>query len=73
MKKIEVIICKIKFEDVKDVLFEVDIEWFFYYDVRGIGKVCQGCIYCGVVYDISLIERILVFIVVCEKNVEKIV
>ena len=33
MKKIEAIIRKTKFEDVKDALLEADIEWFSYYDV----------------------------------------
>ena len=37
MKKIEAIIRKTKFEDVKDALLEADIEWCSYYDVRGIG------------------------------------
>ena len=68
MKKIEAIIRKTKFEDVKDALLEADIEWFSYYDVRGIGKARQGRIYRGVVYDTSSIERILVSIVVREKN-----
>ena len=71
MKKIEAIIRKTKFEDVKDALLEADIEWFSYYVVRGIGKARQGRIYRGVVYDTSSIERILVSIVVREKNVEK--
>ena len=62
MKKIEAIIRKTKFEDVKDALLEADIEWFSYYDVRGIGKARQGRIYRGVVYDTSSIERILVSI-----------
>ena len=53
MKKIEAIIRKTKFEDVKDALLEADIEWFSYYDVRGIGKARQGRIYRGVVYDTS--------------------
>ena len=66
MKKIEAIIRKTKFEDVKDALLEADIEWFSYYDVRGIGKARQGRIYRGVVYDTSSIERILVSIVVRE-------
>jgi nitrogen regulatory protein P-II 1 len=39
--------------------------------VRGIGKARQGRIYRGVVYDTSCIERILVSIVVREKNVDK--
>ncbi len=59
MKKIEAIIRKTKFEDVKDALLEADIEWFSYYDVRGIGKSRQARIYRGVVYDTSSIERIL--------------
>ena len=62
MKKIEAIIRKTKFEDVKDALLEADIEWFSYYDVRGIGKARQGRIYRGVVYDTSTIERILISI-----------
>ena len=41
MKKIEAIIRKTKFEDVKDALLEADIEWFSYYDVRGIGKAAR--------------------------------
>ena len=78
MKKIEAIIRKTKFEDVKEALLEADIEWFSYYDVRGVGKARQGRIYRGVVYDTSSIERILisivrmlVSIVVRDKNVEK--
>jgi nitrogen regulatory protein P-II 1 len=71
MKKIEAIIRRIKFEDVKEALLDADIEWFSYYDVRGIGKSRQGRIYRGVVYDTSSIERILISIVVRDKNVEK--
>ena len=71
MKKIEAIIRKTKFEDVKEALLEAEIEWFSYYDVRGIGKTRQGRIYRGVVYDTSSIERILVSIAVREKNVDK--
>ena len=41
MKKIEAIIRKTKFEEVKDALLDADIEWFSYYDVRGIGKARQ--------------------------------
>ncbi|MBO4805478.1 MAG: P-II family nitrogen regulator [Paludibacteraceae bacterium] len=71
MKKIEAIIRKTKFEDVKEALLDADIEWFSYYDVRGIGKATQARIYRGVVYDTSIIERILVSIIVRDKNVEK--
>ena len=71
MKKIEAIIRKTKFEDVKEALLEAGIEWFSYYDVRGIGKARQGRIFRGVVFESSCIERILVSIVVREKNVDK--
>lgn len=73
MKKIEAIIRKTKFEDVKESLMEADIEWFSYYDVRGVGKARQKRIYRGVIYDTSSIERILISIVVRDINVEKIV
>ena len=59
MKKIEAIIRKSKFEDVKEALLEADIEWFSFYGVR------------GVMYDTSSIERMLISVVVREKNVEK--
>ena len=71
MKKIEAIIRKTKFEEIKDSLLEADIEWFSYYEVRGVGKARQGRIYRGVVYDTSYIERILISIVVRDINVEK--
>lgn len=71
MKKIEAIIRKTKFDDVKEALDEIKIEWFSYYDVRGIGKARQGRIYRGVVYDTSSIERILISIIVRDKNVNK--
>lgn len=71
MKKIEAIIRKTKFDDVRDALLAADIEWFSYYDVRGIGKARQGRIYRGVVYDTSCIERTLLSIVVRDCNVEK--
>ena len=49
MKKIEAIIRKSRFEDVKQALLAADIEWFSYYDVRGIGKARQDRIYRGIV------------------------
>ena len=39
--------------------------------VRGIGKSRQARIYRGVMYDTSSIERILISIVVRDKNAEK--
>ena len=71
MKKIEAIIRRTKFDDVKDALLAADIEWFSYYEVRGVGKMREARIYRGVAYDTSSIERMLLSIVVRDKNVEK--
>ncbi|MFI3330790.1 MAG: P-II family nitrogen regulator [Rikenellaceae bacterium] len=70
MKKIQAIIRKTKFEDVKEALYEAGIEWFSYMNVRGVGKASQERIYRGVVYDTSYIERIMLTIVVREVNVK---
>ena len=71
MKKIEAIIRRTKFDDVKDALLAAAIEWFSYYEVRGVGKMREARIYRGVAYDTSSIERMLLSIVVRDKNVEK--
>ena len=71
MKKIEAIIRKTKFEDVKEALLAADIEWFSYYDVRGVGKTHEERIYRGVVYDTSYIERTMIILVVRDVNVER--
>ena len=71
MKKIEAIIRRTKFDDVKDALLAADIEWFSYYEVRGVGKMREARIYRGVAYETSSIERMLLSIVVRDKKVEK--
>lgn len=71
MKKIEAIIRRTKFDEVKEALLAADIEWFSYYEVRGVGKMREARIYRGVAYDTSSIERVLLNIVVRDKNVEK--
>jgi nitrogen regulatory protein P-II 1 len=62
MKKIEAIIRKTKFDEVKEALHNVGIEFFTFWDVRGIGNAHEGRIYRGVAYDTSTIERILISI-----------
>ncbi|MEG1522910.1 MAG: P-II family nitrogen regulator, partial [Bacteroidales bacterium] len=71
MKKIEAIIRKTKFEEVKEALLDANIEWFSYCDVRGIGKSRQDRIYRGVMYGTDIIERLMLTIVVRNINVEK--
>lgn len=71
MKKIEAIIRKTKFEEVKEALNEVGIEFFSFWDVRGVGQAREGRIYRGIVYDTSKIERTMLAIIVRDKNVKK--
>jgi nitrogen regulatory protein P-II 1 len=71
MKKIEAIIRKTKFEEVKDAIYDAGIEFFSFWDVRGVGQAREGRMYRGVIYDTSTIERIKLSIIVRDKNVEK--
>jgi nitrogen regulatory protein P-II 1 len=71
MKKIEAVIRKTKFEEVKDALHEAGIEFFSFWDVRGVGQAREGRIYRGIVYDTSKIERTMLSIIVRDKNVQK--
>jgi len=71
MKKIEAIIRKTKFDDVKEALLAADIEWFSYTEVRGVGKARKERIYRGVIYNTDIIERIMLTIVVRTKNAQR--
>lgn len=71
MKRIEAIIRKSKFEEVHEALNAAGIEFFSYWECRGVGKAREGRVYRGVVYDTSIIERIVVSIVVRDKNLDK--
>ncbi|GET19855.1 P-II family nitrogen regulator [Prolixibacter denitrificans] len=71
MKKIEAIIRKTKFDEVTEALKEVGIDFFSYWDVRGIGQARQERVYRGVVYDTSSIERTKLSIIVRDKNLDK--
>jgi len=63
MKRIEAIIRKTKFEEVKEALLHSDIDWFEYHDVHGIGQSRQERIYRGVQYSTDVIERVAITIV----------
>jgi nitrogen regulatory protein P-II 1 len=71
MKKIEAIIRKTKFQDVKDTLHESGIDFFSFFPVTGVGKATQSRVYRGIAYDTSSIERLLLTIVVRDINLEK--
>ncbi len=57
MKKIEAIIRKSKFSAVKEALHEVDVNFFSYWDVTGLGNEKEGHVYRGVSYSTSDIQR----------------
>ena len=70
MKRIEAIIRKTKFEDVKEALLNSDINWFEYHDVHGIGQSRQERIYRGVQYATDVIERVALTIVCRDQFVQ---
>ena len=57
MKKIEAIIRKSKFSAVKEALHQVDVNFFSYWDVTGLGNEKEGHVYRGVSYSTSDIQR----------------
>ena len=70
MKKIEAIIRKTRFEDVKEALFEADINWFSYAEVHAIGQDRQDRIYRGVMYSTDIISRIEITIICRDQFVQ---
>jgi nitrogen regulatory protein P-II 1 len=71
MKKIEAIIRKEKFDEVKEALHEADIDFLSWWDVRGHGTEKQERIFRGAAYEVSTIERVNLSFVVRDINVEK--
>lgn len=73
MKKIEAIIRTSKFQDVKEALQKIDIDFFTYTDVIGVGNEIKKSnrSYRGTVYDTSFISRQELTIVVRDINVQK--
>jgi nitrogen regulatory protein P-II 1 len=71
MKKIEAIIRKSKFEDVKKALHDVDIDFFTFWDVTGVGKETEGHIYRGAIYEANRIQRRILSIIVRDQNEQK--
>ena len=70
MKKIEAIIRKSKFKEVKESLHAVGVNFFSYWDVTGIGNEKQGHVYRGISYSTSEIQRRYLSIIVNDNFVE---
>ncbi|WP_435136800.1 P-II family nitrogen regulator [Formosa sp. A9] len=64
MKKIEAIIRKSKFSEVKTALHDVGVNFFSYWDVTGLGNEQEGHVYRGISYSTSDIQRRYLSIVV---------
>ena len=77
MKKIEAIIRKSQFEEVKEALHEAEIDFFTYWEVTGIGNERAGGIYRATVYETRFIQRIILTFVcrdhLAENAVEAII
>jgi nitrogen regulatory protein PII len=71
MKKIEAIIRKSKFSAVKKALHEVDVNFFSYWDVTGLGNEKKGSVYRGVSYNTGDIQRRYLSIVVSDEYEEQ--
>jgi nitrogen regulatory protein P-II 1 len=71
MKKIEAIIRKSKFDEVKKALHQTGIDFFSFWEVTGVGKARESRVYRGIAYDTSTIERLFLSIVVRDINLEK--
>ncbi len=73
MKKIEAIIRTSKFEEVKEALHSIDIDFFSYMDATGVGnEIKKGDhAYRGTVIDTAYIPRRDLTIVVRDQNVKK--
>ena len=71
MKKIEAIIRKSKFDDVKAALHQIEVNFFSYWDVTGVGNEKQGHVYRGISYSTTDIQRRHLSIVVSDDFLEK--
>lgn len=71
MKKIEAIIRKSKFDEVKEALHEIEVNFFSYWDVTGVGNEKQGHVYRGVSYSTSDIQRRYLSIVVSDAFLDR--
>ncbi|MCX2680292.1 P-II family nitrogen regulator [Galbibacter sp. EGI 63066] len=71
MKKIEAIIRKSKFDDVRDALHQVEVNFFSYWDVTGVGNEKKGHVYRGVSYSTADIQRRYLSIIVSDEFVDR--
>jgi len=74
MKKVEAIVRFSKFEDVKEALENIDVNFFTYLEVNGHGKQKgEAVTYRGAVYDSGDIPRVKIEIVIPDEKAEDVV
>ncbi len=71
MKQIEAIIRKSKFDDVKKALHDIEVNFFSYWDVTGVGNEKQGHVYMGISYSTTDIQRRYLSIVVSDDFLDR--
>ncbi len=71
MKQIEAIIRKSKFDDVKEALHAIEVNFFSYWDVTGVGNEKQGHVYRGISYSTSDIQRRYLSVVVSDEFLDR--
>src|SRR5690606_21971277 len=71
MKKIEAIIRKSKFDQVKKALHQIEVNFFSYWDVTGVGNEVMGQQYRGITYSTSDIQRRYLVIVVSDSFLDR--
>ncbi|HHB52619.1 MAG TPA: P-II family nitrogen regulator [Saprospiraceae bacterium] len=67
MKKIEAIIRKSKFDEVKEALHQIEVNFFSYWDVTGVGNEKEGHVYRGISFSTSDIQRRFLSIIVSDN------
>jgi nitrogen regulatory protein P-II 1 len=72
MKKIEAIIRKSKFREVKNALVKAGVDNFSYWLVRNVGEATEARVYRGVEYEASAVERIHLSFCVSNKQSESV-
>lgn len=71
MKRIEAIIRKSKFDEVKKALQDAEVNFFSYWDVTGVGNEKQGHVYRGVSYSTTDIQRRFISLVVSNEFLDQ--
>jgi len=71
MKKVEAIIRKSKFREVKEALHDVEVNFLSYWDVTGVGNEKVGKVYRGITYSTSDIQRRYLSIIVSDSFLDR--